>query len=90
MTNILYKKLLFQANHRGLKEADVLLGGFAAFFIQQNPSDTEVLSFLAFLDTSDWEIFENIKNPSPHFPFAHWIEKIRQWHHQTTSQQIFP
>ncbi len=34
------RRLLFRATHRGIKEMDILLGGYAAEFLPTMPADT--------------------------------------------------
>ncbi len=51
------KKLLYRATYRGFKEADLLIGGFAAAHIQ-HLSEPELDEFEALLDLSDRELYD--------------------------------
>ncbi|MEM7197744.1 MAG: succinate dehydrogenase assembly factor 2 [Pseudomonadota bacterium] len=48
MQNKLAKKLLYRAQHRGIKEMDILLGGFCAEILAQTP-DAQTLHDLGIL-----------------------------------------
>lgn len=51
------KRLLYRANYRGFKEADILLGGFAKVHIDAL-SDTEVEQFEHLLTARDHDIYD--------------------------------
>lgn len=51
------KRLLYRANYRGFKEADILLGGFAKGHID-DLSDAEVLQFEQLLTAKDHDIYD--------------------------------
>ena len=50
------KRLLYRANYRGFKEADILLGGFLKENIE-NLSDEELLAFEDLLEAKDHDIY---------------------------------
>lgn len=56
MTDAHRKRLLYRANYRGFKEADILLGGFAKDNMD-NLTDTEVATFEALLEVNDHDIY---------------------------------
>ena len=58
MTNIdlLRKRLLYQSHHRGIKEMDILLGGFGQQFIPDMTLE-ELLHFEDLLAFPDQEIY---------------------------------
>lgn len=51
------KRLLYRANYRGFKEADILLGGFARAHIAEL-SDIELSEFEALLEARDHDIYD--------------------------------
>lgn len=51
------KKIIYNANHRGLKEMDVLLGGFANRHAT-NLSDKDLLIFERLLEEQDTDILD--------------------------------
>jgi len=51
------KRLLYRANYRGFKEADILLGGFAKAHID-DLSDAEVAQFEHLLTAKDHDIYD--------------------------------
>ena len=51
------KKLLYRATYRGFKEADLLIGGFAAAHIQ-DLSEPELDEFEALLGLGDRELYD--------------------------------
>ncbi len=50
------KKLLYRASYRGFKEADLLIGGFAAAHVQEF-DDAELDEFEALLENNDRELY---------------------------------
>ncbi len=60
------KKILYRARHRGFKEADILLGGFAEAHVPAM-SATELDAFEALLAAPDQELYSWItgKEPTP-------------------------
>lgn len=50
------KRLLYRANYRGFKEADILLGGFLKENID-SLSDKELLAFEELLEAKDHDIY---------------------------------
>jgi len=58
------KRLLYRANYRGFKEADLILGGFAKAHIE-TMSDDEVAMFEELLTAKDHDIFDWITGTSP-------------------------
>lgn len=51
------KRLIYRANYRGFKEADLLLGGFAKRYMDEL-SDVQVLQFEALLAAKDHDIYD--------------------------------
>jgi antitoxin CptB len=49
------KRLLYRASHRGFKEADLLIGGFAASAVPTMSAD-ELAEFETLLEHPDWRI----------------------------------
>lgn len=64
--DILKKRLYYQSQHRGIKEMDVLLGGFAERHLA-HMNDTELQQFEELLDFPDQELYGWIfeKEPLP-------------------------
>jgi len=58
------KRLLYRANYRGFKEADILLGGFAKENIE-TLSDDEITMFEDLLGAKDHDIYDWIAQKSP-------------------------
>jgi antitoxin CptB len=54
--DILRKRLLYQSQHRGLKEMDLILGGFAEQFLSTMNTD-KLLQFEDLLAFSDQELY---------------------------------
>lgn len=55
-TDIRRKRLLFRSNHRGMREIDVLVGGFARRHLD-DLDDQQVIRFEALLEESDHDLF---------------------------------
>jgi antitoxin CptB len=51
------KKFLFQSRHRGMREADYLIGGFAALHLDEL-SDAELDDFERLLDVPDPDVVD--------------------------------
>lgn len=60
------KRLRFRASHRGFREADIILGSFAAVHAE-TLSDEELTAFEALLEQSDHAIYNWIlgREPAP-------------------------
>lgn len=58
------KAILYRANHRGTKEADVMLGGFARAHLAEL-SDAELDTLEALLDELDVEIMDWVIGRTP-------------------------
>lgn len=58
------KRLLYRANYRGFKEADILLGGFLKENIE-NLSDAELQAFEDLLEAKDHDIYAWITQSQP-------------------------
>ena len=58
------KKLLFQSHHRGMREADYLIGGFAERYLA-GLSDTEIDAFERLLDEPDPDVVDWILGRTP-------------------------
>jgi len=58
------KRLVYRANYRGFKEADMILGGFAKAYIE-TLTDEEVIQFEDLLGAKDHDIYNWISGKSP-------------------------
>ena len=58
------KRVLFRAHHRGFREADILLGGFADAFVPQM-DEADLDAFEALLAVPDQELYAWITGNSP-------------------------
>ncbi len=58
------RKILYRANHRGMKEADVLLGGFTTAKLA-SLSDAETAALVALLDELDADIMDWVMGRYP-------------------------
>ncbi|MBT3307487.1 MAG: succinate dehydrogenase assembly factor 2 [Alphaproteobacteria bacterium] len=74
------KRLLFRCNHRGTKENDILLGGFAASHVN-DLTDSQLVGLESMLDESDIDLYKWITGKEP-VPQAHdhdlmaWLRKF--------------
>ena len=57
------KKLLYQSNHRGCKEIDYILGGFAREYVK-NMNEKDLQDFALILTQNDLDIYEWITKKS--------------------------
>lgn len=58
------KRLIYQSNYRGFKEADMILGGFAKAHMHEL-SDAEVLMYEDLLGAKDHDIYDWITQKLP-------------------------
>ncbi len=58
------KRLVYRANYRGFKEADLILGGFAKAYIETLTED-EVTMFEELLTAKDHDIYDWITETAP-------------------------
>ena len=58
------KRLLYRANYRGFKEADLILGGFAKTYIE-SLSDAEITMFEDLLTANDHDIYNWVSEKEP-------------------------
>ncbi|WP_409433928.1 succinate dehydrogenase assembly factor 2 [Litorimonas sp. RW-G-Af-16] len=58
------KRLIYQSNYRGFKEADLILGGFAKAHMHEL-TDAEVLMFEDLLEAKDHDIYDWITQKLP-------------------------
>ncbi len=58
------KRLIYQANYRGFKEADLLLGGFAKTYMDTMSAE-EVLQFEDLLTAKDHDIYDWVTGRLP-------------------------
>ncbi len=74
------KRLLYRANYRGFKEADILLGGFLKANMDQL-SDDELFAFEDLLEAKDHDIYAWITKAQavPANYDTPLLEKIRQF-----------
>lgn len=49
------KQMIYRANHRGIKEMDILIGGYASAYVMDMDDDT-LVSFEALMDESDRDL----------------------------------
>ncbi len=64
MDEIRKKRLVYRANYRGFKEADLILGGFAKAHIH-DLSDAEIIMFEDLLGAKDHDIYDWITHKTP-------------------------
>ena len=64
MTEIKRKRLLYQAQHRGMNENDILLGGFARKYMAEL-NDSELDLFEALLEEWDADILYWLTGKAP-------------------------
>jgi antitoxin CptB len=69
------KRVLYRANHRGTKEADVMLGGFATAHVR-DLSDSQLDTFEALLEELDVEIMDWVIGRQP-LPARHDTELFK-------------
>ncbi|NNE58698.1 MAG: succinate dehydrogenase assembly factor 2 [Hellea sp.] len=74
------KRLIYRANYRGFKEADIMLGGFLKANID-TLSDAELDAFEILLSAKDHDIYDWIteKQPVPKQYDEELLAKIRQF-----------
>ncbi len=76
------KQLLFRCNHRGTKENDILLGGFAAKHVN-DLTDPQLADLEALMDESDNDLYNWIVGKEP-LPAVHdnalmaWVRKFNK------------
>ena len=58
------RKILYRATHRGMKEADVLLGGFTAAKLS-SLNQAETIALVALLDELDADIMDWVMGRAP-------------------------
>lgn len=58
------KRILFRANHRGMKEADVMLGGFAKAHLAEM-TEEQVDRFESLLEELDVDIMDWVMGKKP-------------------------
>lgn len=64
MTDTRRKRLIYRANYRGFKEADLLLGGFAKAYMD-TMTEAEVTQFEDLLTAKDHDIYDWITQRTP-------------------------
>jgi len=70
------KRTLYRATHRGMKEADVMLGGFATAHIA-DLTDAEMDTFETLLDELDVDIMDWVMGKKP-VPERHDTDLFRR------------
>jgi antitoxin CptB len=73
---LLKKEILFKATHRGSKETDLLLGGFAQE-VMETLSEKNLILLLLFLEQDDQQISYLLKDPQS--PLTEMIELYREY-----------
>jgi antitoxin CptB len=68
-SDIRRKQLHYRAAHRGFKEADAILGGFAALHLREL-NDTELEMFAALLEVPDHDLYDWLRGAAP-VPHTH-------------------
>lgn len=63
-SDIRRKRLVYRANYRGFKEADIILGGFAKRYME-SLTDAEVVMLEDLLTAKDHDIYDWILKKSP-------------------------
>ena len=58
------KQLKFRATHRGFKEADAILGAFAAVHLPEL-DDAELAMFAALLEVPDHDLYDWLRGAAP-------------------------
>jgi antitoxin CptB len=77
------KRLIFRAGHRGTKEMDLLLGGFAAKFVPQFTKD-QLDDFEAFLIHNDPDLYNWItgqEEAPPEIVSLSFFRDLRTYRH---------
>ena len=64
MLDVRRKRLVYRANYRGFKEADMILGGFAKAHIE-TMSDEDIAQFEDLLGAKDHDIYDWITGKRP-------------------------
>lgn len=74
------KRLLFQSRHRGMREADYLIGGFAERYLA-GLSDTDIDAFERLLDEPDPDVVDWIfgRTPAPASHQGHVLNLIKKF-----------
>ncbi len=74
------KQIFYRARHRGFKEADLIVGGFAAAYIEQLSED-ELNAFEALLAFPDQDLYEWIigRRPAPANVHGPVFDKLQQF-----------
>ena len=80
MDEIRKKRLVYRANYRGFKEADLILGGYAKAHID-DMSEDEMLMFENLLGAKDHDIYDWItrKRPVPSEYDTPLLQKLRDF-----------
>jgi antitoxin CptB len=73
------KRALYRAHHRGTKEMDIILGGFADAEVARF-SDSEMTTFEVLLSLPDPEIDRLFHGAEPPADLARLIKRIRRHH----------
>ena len=80
MTDPRRKRLIYRANYRGFKEADLLLGGFAKTYMD-SLSEDEITQFEDLLTAKDHDIYDWVTGRTP--PPANYdtpiLERLRRF-----------
>lgn len=71
------KRLLYRSTHRGMKETDTLLGGYASACLASMPED-DLSEFELLMDESDNDLMNWIleREPLPDGPLMNVLENI--------------
>lgn len=74
------KRLVYRANYRGFKEADIILGGFAKRYIE-SMTDDEVVMMEVLLTAKDHDIYDWIlgKKAVPEFYDTPLLKRLQAY-----------
>ena len=74
------KRLIFQSNHRGCKEMDMVLGQFCARHVETMPAD-EVAIYERLLEEDDWDMWGwlNGRGEPTDAAYLPLLEKMREY-----------
>ena len=75
------RRALWRATHRGTKELDFLIGGYATARLSEMP-DAELARFESFLLLTETELQAQLLAPEPagDVPFADIVNAVRRFH----------
>jgi antitoxin CptB len=80
------RRALWRATHRGTRELDLLIGGYAAAQLSHMPA-TDLDRFEAFLAVAETELQDQLLAPQAarDLPFADIVNAVRRFHGLTSA-----